>query len=364
MKHVSTILGLVAGVAAIGVLALGCGSSDAGTAATAADAGAEPTVLANPPAKPASGAAAPTRRVFALSKLYLGDTDRAGVDGPAAWKKYGYDLDGVATRTARQATCKPIGDGSVVLDGEGGIDNSFGQTILSQLKQVAPGFSEPTKTVTESLTGGTFTLLLDTTGLDDSPTQTATGLSGQLFVGGKLEPAPKFDGTDDWPVLGDLLVDKTDPSKGSKVTFTESYVTNGVWVNGTKSDITLAIGVQGVSLNLKIRNAIVSAKHSAPGALTEGTVAGFISVAEIVDTIGKVAGRLSPDACPGKPLFQTVKDIIEANADIRLAGPDSTKSCDAISIGLGFEAKAVKAPTKVAAEPPASPDPCVADAGR
>ncbi len=359
MKRVSTVLGLVAGVAAVGALALGCGSSDSGSG------GSTPTdtTLASPPAKPASGTATTTRRVFAVNKLFLGDTDRNGVASSNAWKSFGYDLDGVATKTSKQGTCKPISDGVVVLDGNSGIDNSFGQNILAALQKAASGFNEPSKTVTESLTSGAFTLILDATGLDDSPTQTATGLTGQLFVGGKTAAAPKFDGTDNWPVIGELLVDKSDISKGSKIKFADAYINNGVWVNGARSDVTIAISVSGVSLNLKIRNATISAKHSSPNALTEGTVAGYIAVNEIIDTIGKVAGRLSPEACPGKSLFNQVKSIIESNADIRLAGADATKDCDAISIGLGFEAKTIAVPTTVEAESAPSADPCAAPAG-
>ncbi len=362
MKRVSTVLGLVAGVAAVGAFALGCGSSDSGSSSTG---GTTDSTLAAPPAKPTTGTATLTRRVFAVNKLFLGDTDRSGVASSNAWKAYGYDLDGVATKTSKQGTCKPISDGVVVLDGTSGIDNSFGQNILAALQKAASGFNEPSKTVTESLTSGSFSLILDATGLDDSPTQTATGLTGQLFVGGKTATAPKFDGTDNWPVVGELLVDKTDISKGSKIKFSDAYINNGVWVNGARSDVTIAISVSGVSLNLKIRNATISAKHSSPNALTEGTVAGYIAVNEIIDTIGKVAGRLSPEACPGKSLFNQVKSIIESNADIRLAGADATKDCDAISIGLGFEAKTIAVPTTVEAESAPGADPCAAggDAG-
>ncbi len=360
MKRVSTVLGLVAGVAAVGALALGCGSSDSSTGSTPTE-----TTLSAPPARPTVGAATATRRVFAVNKLFLGDTDRNGVASSNAWKAYGYDLDGVATKTSKQGTCKPISDGVVVLDGASGIDNSFGQNILAALQKAASGFNEPSKTVSESLTNGSFTLILDATGLDDSPTQTAAGLTGQLFVGGKLATPPKFDGTDNWPVIGELLVDKADISKGSKIKFSDAYVNNGMWVNGARSDVTIAISVSGVSLNLKIRNATISAKHSSPNALTEGTVAGYIAVSEIIDTIGKVAGRLSPEACPGKSLFNQVKSIIESNADIRLSGADATKDCDAISIGLGFEAKTIGVPSTVEAEGTPGADPCSAssDAG-
>ena len=357
MKRVSTVLGLFAGVTAIGALALGCGSSE-----TAAATGT--TTLAGPPAKPTTGMATATRRVFAINKLLLGDTDRSGTTSSTAWKKFGYDLDGVATKTSKLGTCKAISDGVVVIDGDNGIDNSFGQNILTALQKAASGFSEPSKTVTDTINKGDFTLILDVLGLDGSGTQTATGVTGQMFVGGSLGMVPKFDGTDNWPVSGALLVDAMDPSKGSKVKFPEAYITNGVWVNGGKTDVTLALSIQGVSLNLLIRSAIISAKHASASKLTEGTVAGYISVSEIVETIGKVAGRLSPEACPGKSLFVQVKQIIESNADIRLAGPDATKDCDAISIGLGFEAMEIKPPSLVAPVLPPGVDPCSAtDAG-
>ncbi len=365
MKRVSTVLGLVAGVAAIGSFALGCGSSDSSSSsdagASTADAG--PVTLATPPAKPATGTATSTRKVFAISKLYLGDTDRSDVSSSNAWKQFGYDLDGTYTKTSKTGTCKPISDGVVVLDGTNGIDNSFGQNILAALQKAASGFNEPSKTVTTTIANGDFTLILDTTGLDDTATQTASGLTGQLFVGGKLGAPAKFDGTDNWPVIGALLTNPADATKGSKIKFSDAYINGGTWVNGSKSDVTLAISVQGVSLNLQIHNAIITAKHSSPNKLTEGTVAGYIAVSEIIETIGKVAGRLTPEACPGKSLFNQVRSIIESNADIRLTGADATKDCDAISIGLGFEATTIAAPSVVAPETPPGVDPCAADAG-
>src|SRR4051812_27304309 len=100
-------------------MASACSSDDAGGAAATGS-------RAAPPVRPEAPQTASTEEHnFALHKLFLGNTDRAGTASPDAWKKFGYDLDGKTTTSIHDtAVCKP--KDSTVVDGENGIDNAFG----------------------------------------------------------------------------------------------------------------------------------------------------------------------------------------------------------------------------------------------
>ena len=90
------------------------------------------------------------------------------------------------------------------------------------------------------------------TGTDYNPLVT------NLYAGGDLGADPKFDGTDKWPVLPGLLIDPTDITKGSKVSFPTSYVTSNTWVSGSKGDVKLALSISGFTLNLTIASAVIT----------------------------------------------------------------------------------------------------------
>src|SRR5690606_5250191 len=65
-------------------------------------------------------------------------------------------------------------------DGTDGIDNSFGNAILKLLEPFA---ATPSKSITDNIRQGDFTILLKIKGLTDDPEQSNTGLSGEILVG-------------------------------------------------------------------------------------------------------------------------------------------------------------------------------------
>ena len=58
------------------------------------------------PATPKANGTTPT--VLAISKLYLGDTNKTGDTDPNAWKSLGYDLDGIVSTPHGTNHCKPV----------------------------------------------------------------------------------------------------------------------------------------------------------------------------------------------------------------------------------------------------------------
>ncbi len=346
------LIGLGAGVATFAATQ-GCGGDSDNGGGKATDQTGK-TV----PAEEGAPTAATEERVFALNSISLGEADRAGVKNKDAWKSYGYNLDGRIT-TVQGATspdlervCKRAqgAPATVHQDGDEGTDNTFGKEILKLLDPFTP---TPSKSLTDAIVAGDFTIMLKVVGLTDEPEQTNTGLSGTLLVGGKFSEddskVPTFTTADDWPYVQDPQV----PISGA-------YINKGVFVNGTGgAQVKLSLSISGQSLSLTINKAIISFKHNpATKSLEEGTIAGVINTEEFVNGISAVAGRFSTDLCSGSTV-EGIKGSIRQASDMLADGSqDPARSCDGISVGLGFTAKQVGKPTKVVQPEVPQDDPC------
>ncbi len=307
---------------------------------------------------------------FAIHQLYLGDTDYGGMPGTdkTAWQKMGYNIDGKITTTTSTNVCKLVkGGGSfgltAQLDGNGGIDNSFGENIYTGiLLSVDPTAAS---TVLDDLNAGDFTLMFDVTGLTSDPKQSATGLTAQAFAGGHFNGTPTWSPSDNWPILGGsgLLMNSTPPFK-SDIQFSDSYVVNGTWVSGSPSTISLNLSISGVTLSLSIGQAVITFDHTSNDHGGNGVVSGVLKTSDLVTAIKGIAGRLAPSLCTGSALTPIIDEIEEAS-DI-MSEKDSTGSlnpgpsvtCDAISIGLGFQADVIGQPQELAPASCVKADPC------
>jgi hypothetical protein len=202
--------------------------------------------------------------------------------------------------------------------------------------------------------------MLDTVGLTDDPAQTNTGLTGQLFAGGKLDN-PTFSLSDKWPVRPELLNDGKTVASGSKVKFGDAFIVNGQWVNGVGTDVKLSLAFGGVALDINIHKATIVFNHAGADA-ANGTIAGVIDTAELINGLRSVAGRISDSLCSGSA-FDSIAQQIQQASDIMTDGTNAAgKSCSAISIGIGFTAKEISPPSTVADLGTPAPDKC-ADGG-
>lgn len=291
---------------------------------------------------------------FAVKKLYLGDTDWGGTPDKSGWKNFGYDLDGKASTAASTDLCKPAGSAKasdVYPDGNNGIDNSFGKNILPILSS----FIDSSQ-VSQRIQDGAFTVLLDVQklGAGDSYSPLLT----RLYAGKAIRPAPAWDGTDKWPVIPELLADPADITS-SRVQFAKSYLTHNTWVSGTKGDVTLALAISGLTINLTLKNAVVTmVLDPAHTHATKGIIAGAIATGALVDELRAAAGSFSAAYCSG-PAIDLVAARITAASDMMEDGSqDPSRTCDAISVGLGFEAEIAELGP---VSPPAAPRPRLCD---
>ena len=344
-----SLLAIAAGATAL-TAAQGCSSSDSGTSGTTPAAAGKV-----PPAAPVGAAPSDTpARTFALNQLFLGETGRNAAPLKDAWKDYGYNIDGLTTTKDSKDVCTRVAgaDSAKQEDGNGGIDNAFGRTVLGFILGLVP---TPSKTLNDSIQGGSFSLLFEVQGLTDDPKQTNTGLSGRLLVGGAFGEGkkPTFSPADDWPYRKEPII----PINGA-------YINNGTFVNGSGgATVELALFIQGVQLSLSINRAAITFDHTAPNEINNGTISGVIGTEALVSGIEKVAGRISTQLCGGSTL-DTIKQTIRQASDILQDGTNGAgKNCDAISIGIGFTGKRIgdlKTEAKDAVPPP---DPCAAGDG-
>jgi hypothetical protein len=352
-------LGVTASLA-LSLTGAGCGSDASDDTNSAASGGNQ--TGAQPPGPPdGAGPGDGAGTVFAIKALYLGDTDRNFKKSSSAWKEYGFNLDGKISTETSTDLCAPRAGGkktSAYPDGLNGIDNSFGKNIVSLIDSLSP---DPSKTVNAEIADGQFTLMLDIdklgAGANYNPLVTS------LYGGAELEAPPKFDGTDVWPVLRELL-DGGDIEK-PLVKFEKSYLNNNTWVSGTKADINLKLAVAGYTLQLTIGSAVIAMDiNEARTGATNGIIAGVIETESFIKELKKVAGAFDPSFCGDNPTVNGITEQLAQASDIMANGTAGSPSveCDGISIGLGFDAAKVQLG---AVAPPAEPvdDPCLGSGG-
>jgi hypothetical protein len=313
-----------------------------------------------PPARPDGAPTGdnPPGHAYGISKLFLGGTDRNGSPNPSAWKQYGYNLDGLVSVEGSPNHCRPAAGGSpkVMNDGNEGIDNGFGKTLWPLVLSFA---NDAEETVNSSISDGAFTVIVQIDGLGTKPSY--VDLEARLYAGADLGAVPHFDGTDMWPVAPELLCNPDMPDVTcSKVTFDKSYVNEGTWVSGSPGTLDLTVGVAGFSLTLNIQKAILSMELSADRKkATNGVIAGVIPTEALVEQLRNIAGAFSQELCEGTTV-ESLLDQIRAASDILQDGTqDPSKTCDGISIGLGFDAGEIQI-GPVAPKTPPGTDPCAA----
>ena len=348
-------LGLAASVC-VGLLVPACGGSTASIGAdsgTADDAGTDgPGLTGEGGADGGVDSAVPgdpltTVGAFAVSRVFLGETDRAGVPTKDAWKQYGENLDGLVTTKTSTDVCKRVAgaDSAKQEDGLNGIDNAFGRTVLGFLLGLVP---TPSKTATDAIAAGNRTILFNLL-----PGPPRFGMLGAEALGSPATFLP----TEVRSAVASTV--NGGPDSPLSVSSTPSVASGGVISSGEASAVFwVEIPISGANLRIPVHHARVR-MTVLPGSTeaTNGTIAGVVPTEELVTEIAKVAGRISTQLCGGSTL-DTIKQTIRQASDILADGTqDPNKACDAISIGLGFVAKQVTA-KGIGAQLPPAPDPC------
>ncbi|UQA60576.1 hypothetical protein [Polyangium aurulentum] len=269
--------------------------------------------------------------VLAVKQLYFGE----GNSGE--WKKVGYNLDNKVSTGSSDDVCQPNAGGSpqtAFPDGDEGIDNSFGKNLLPTILSLYPMW---VKDINNGIMNGNFTALVKLMCLP--PSGDVPQFTTKLFGATKLAMAPKWDGTDKWPVEPGHLSDPMDP-ESSSITFPNSSVIGATFDAGKNGTFILSVPIKTASKSTSIKLTLYSAQMKMTLAddrksATAGMIGGVLNTEEFVAEIKKVGDLLG--LC-GNPLFDNLVTQVRQASDIMDDGTqDPGKTCNGISMGLGFE---------------------------
>jgi hypothetical protein len=275
--------------------------------------------------------------VLAVDEIYLGANGFDGTQASDAWKEFGFDLDGQTTGADTSMHCLPVMEGTTTAFGDGpmGRDNSFGRNVLPAVNALVPPLDQQAN---NAIAMGQFTQLFAFEGLGSEAN--VDKLMTRVFGGAPLGNVPTWDGLDCWPLLHETLKDPGDPSS-AKTHFAESKLVNNRWDSNGTQDFVLALNVAGITVPVTIYKARMSVQLASThegGAL--GQIGGFVKTEEFVKSVRVVAGVLGQTACDA---FDSVlANQIRRSSDLLDDGTqDPTKTCNAISVGIGFTLRKV-----------------------
>lgn len=355
MPRVAPITGMLSAVTiALAVaVAVACGGDYAEESSLPKDAGADdaPVDVVGSSTTDAADAAEVRTPVTPLSfvtrKIYLGDTDRNGVDDPNAWQKYGRDIDGITSASASQGECKPHGNSTASrVDGPAGIDNSFGKNLIAIMKVLASN-AKPTNDANAGIAAGIRVPMI---GLD--------GFGGFFVYSEKTVTPPTYGFSESRLVASEW----TEVGSGAKSKIVNGGVgADGFYDSGNLVGPTQIVAFIGStpSRPLTIRAARFRMKISADGlTASEGIVTGVVPTEEFVAEVKRIAATFDPALCSGATIESIAEQMRQASDIMQDGTQDPTRECDGISIGLGFEMTRVVIGTAAQpVQPPANPCP-------
>ena len=230
-------------------------------------------------------------------------------------------------------------------DGLGGIDNSWGKNLLPIFKSAA-GSTDIQAAQNQEIANGKWTILVDMPALG---------------------PSASYDPVKSFAFLGEMKNGTTwamDPSSVAGSTpdtanaqFPTSYLVQNTWVSGGDGTIVVRVPLAGFDMRLTIHHAVIAMNLSTDHKLaTNGTIAGVLDTEEFVTEVQRVVGAFQSSLCSGQAVQSILNQIRQASDILSDGTQDPTKTCNGISIGLGFEGQA--ASVGGLGPPVMYPDPC------
>lgn len=273
--------------------------------------------------------------VLAATELFFGE----GNSGE--WKAFGFNLDGLESTASSKDLCQPNADAAPSTpypDGDMGRDNSFGKNLLPLILSLYPTWVTD---INNGIQKGFFTSMLKLECLP--PEGDVAVMTTKLFGATSLGMAPLWDGTDKWPVAPELLSDTTDPDS-STIVFNGSSVM-GTTFDAGKGTFVLTVPLKTMTDSTSIKLTLYNAKLTMTlsddrKSSTGGMIGGVLNTEEFVAEVKKVGALL--DLCESQVFTNIITQVRQSSDMLTDGTQDPTKTCDGISIGLGFEMKEVQ----------------------
>ena len=303
--------------------------------------------------------------VFAIRKIDFGEGDLT--NGPLV----GFDLDNRCTCQGEGDSCKePSWATGDHCDGPQGRDNA-----AAQLFAVGSLFSSllSSKTFTDDAEAGQGSLLVRVMEYNGKPNDTQVSValypSPGLDKDPCIDPIPKWDGNDRWPVAS-TSVKAIDGGGGAGACGAlgydldsplyvdhNAYVTDGTMV-GNLTDAAIIFASSSKTTTLKITAGFLTGKlvqANSQWKLEQGLLAGRWKLSDVFQFLSTIESQGMP-LCTDSPVYDLVKNAFCQFPDIvsNLGGP--TTPCDAVSVALAIEGEA--ALLGEVFEGKATPSPC------
>lgn len=325
----------------------GAGTTSSTTTTTSSGTGGATTTSSTTSATGGSGGSIPTNgckptndTIFALDRLYFGDSDWNDLKDPEAWKNFGLDIDGITSMGTATGVCQPSNGASaatVHLDGPNGLDNAFGQILLPAFLKSIPNL---TSQANAALVNGDFTIMVRLGDLGAAADQAA--IPAKVYNGAYYFDVPKFDGTDCWPVAPESLTNPTDIDAAIGQYPASTLVANH-WDSVSKGDLGLTLQIFNFQGHVTIHHARILMDLDPDHKGTQrGIISGVIDTEEFVVAIDHLMAQFDPATqCSGAFVDQINKQIRQSSDIMKDGTQDPTATCNGISIGLGFKAGTV-----------------------
>lgn len=290
---------------------------------------------------------------FAVQNFYAGDSTRGDFTVSAtAWKAFGDDIDGKTTLVNSTDVCQRANGApaSVQVDGPGGIDNGFGASFVPLIQSLTgnPDLSFTGTTQIGNGKASTSLFAIDGTGVGTAKTRSYAGLA--------LGTKPLFDGTDVWPIADESV---TDGDRMKPITtFPASTLDNGSFDTGPNAagpNGWVLVQIDKTAFRIPIRKMRLHGTVKGD-TIEDGIISGVVKTEELITEMKRVLGTASISFCSSST-FDSIAQQIKQMQDVLDDGTqDPGKPCNAISVGLGFEAKKVRLGAVTLT--PTTPNPC------
>lgn len=283
------------------------------------------------------------------------DFGRGGRFGEIGW-----DHDDLCTDLdSTTLSCEPAPGFSPPTDGPRGVDNAFAQSLVPLFDLFVSTFFDDVNVDIDRGRIGFLVRVSGWNGLPDDPlvdvslvdaveglrtgeTLTDGGVVAQdarvpLPDGGSVTRSLAWDGTDQWYAneAGFLGGDTAQALTRDR----SAYVSGGLLVATTDRPTEFTLTAVFVSLPLRLSaGTLISARiRDDGGRLESGLVAGRWSVDDILG--GVVTGF---GFCLGTPAYDRTVSTLERVADLPTSEAGLGRRCDAVSVGIGFDAVAIE----------------------
>jgi cysteine-rich repeat protein len=312
------------------------------------------------------------------TEMRLGETKLDGTRSDTAWQSFGLDLDGVCTNSA---SCPNVVDAQscraatpqIPFDGASCRDNTFAslQPVAAAVPEIGQRFGISESLFNCNLWRGTYNILLKVSGYNGAPNDSQVRLDIYLSPGLQRSQAwscpldnfnttyPLWRAVAEWKIDPDSLTGPiTQPGTlpESRMADANAYVKNGYLVASLPNEVLLRLEGDGKphrGFALKAQKGIwvgnLVRGQDGTWRIRDGLAAGRIRSADLVQSFRQIG------LCEGIGLdsfYSSVVSYIHDNADLLLDGQvDPSMPCDAMSVGIAFEAAQIT-PGAVGQAPP------------